>query len=281
LFDNINFYFISNRSVEMSSGIDRQKLLEKLDPDILRAARLLALAVNSSDPEPLIEKLADGVKFETQSSFEVLTGIGEVADSLRTKFAAVKNGGHPPHAEVGVISGGKAGIIIRQEEIVRTFWTPTVDEEGLISSIFGITVAPFPGTATGLGETPGLDQDGFRREEEKRVNRHRKWVQSLDGPIEFVAFLLSGHMKLEREIMLREMTKKFHGSTSRCIVHDFDSEDDTEIYSEARRYDILGYPAIAVNKGGQVIRKARGSNEIHKVLLELENMGIYPSSDDG
>ena len=152
----------------MTSGIDRQKLLEKLDPDILRAARLLALAVNSSDPEPLIEKLADGVKFETQSSFEVLTGIGEVADGLRTKFAAVKNGDFPPHAEVGVISGGKSGIIIRQEEIVRTFWTPTVDEEGLISSIFGITVVPFPGTAIGLGETPGLDQDAFRCEEEKR-----------------------------------------------------------------------------------------------------------------
>jgi hypothetical protein len=263
----------------MSSGIDRQNLLKKLDPEILTAARLLALAVNTNDPEPLIEKLADQVKFETQSSFEVLTGIGEVADSLRTKFAAVKNGGLPPHAEVGVISGGMAGIIIRQEEIVRTFWTPTVDEEGLISSIFGITVAPFPGTATGLGETPGLDEDAFRREEEKRVNRHRKWVQSLEGPIEFIAFLLSGQMKLEWEIKMRGLTKKFHGSTSRCVIHDI--ADDTNTQGDARRYDILGYPAIAVNKGGQVIRNARGSNEIHKVLLELENMGIHPSTVDG
>jgi hypothetical protein len=258
-----------------------QNSQEQLDGALLDAARLLTSMVNTCDPEPVIKKLGSQVKFESQSSFDVLRGRDKVADYLRGKMKTVKDGGIPAHAEVGRTDSGDPGVIIRQEDIMRTFWVPSLDEEGKISSIFGITLTL--DMVRGLGEMPGLDEDNFRHAENKRIERQRQWVKNLDGPLEFTAFVLPFQAKLEWVTKVEELAESFTNAKLRVSVHDLDSSsnDSAMIHDEAQKYDILGYPAIAVVKGGEVIRDARGSNILAEVISDLEKMGELPSSSTG
>ncbi len=255
---------------------------ESLDAALLDAARVIALAINTSDPEPLINKLGARVTFESQSVFEILTGREEVANYLRNKMASVKDSGVLANAEVGRINNMnivEPGVIIRQAGVIRTFWRPRLDEEGNISSIFGYTGVPLPSTARGLGETPGLDEDDFERAESKRIDRHREWVQGLTGPIQFVAFILSSKTEQEWKTRLGKLAKRYPGSSFRVSVHDHNSPDParrTAALTEGRQYEIFGYPAIAVVKDGHVIREARGSTNLDRVIAELEEMGEPP-----
>lgn len=251
-----------------------RKSQKQLDDALLDAARLLATAINTCDPEPVINELGAEAKYETQSSFEVLSGRSEVADFLRTKMAAVKGGELPPHGEIGRIGSGEPGVIVRQAGIRRTFWLPSIDNEGKISSIFGCTVAPHPNTAHGLGETPGLDEESFRDAENERIKRQRARVQSLDGPIEFIAFVLSREDAKKWKEKLEDVAGNFLDAKYRVSVHGHRS-NALKLNAEAQKYEIVGYPAIAVVKGGEVIRGAAGSYDLSDVILELEQMGEF------
>jgi len=265
-----------------------KRSVEELDDAQLDAARTIAKTINTCDPEPLIERLGPQATFESQSSFDVLKGRDEVANYLREKMAAVKTGGIPAIGEVGRINfspstspKGSPGVIISQQNIVGTFWLPKLDEDGKIGSIFGCTVAPSPTSAVGLGERPGLNEEKFHELEGQRIGRHREWVKGLDGPVEFIAFILFSGMAQEWQTRLELVSKCFPGSRFRISIHDLNSTDSSLkslAHSEAQEFQILGYPAVAVVKGGQMIRSARGSNIIDQVIADLEQMGELPST---
>ncbi len=268
----------------MSSNTADLGSSKKLDADLLDAARAIALSVNTSDPEPLINILSAEVTFESQSVMEVLAGREDVAGYLRDKMASVRSSGILPNAEVGqinIMNNVEPGVIIRQEGEIKVFWRPQLDEEGKISSIFGYTVAPLPSSARGLGETPGLNEDDFEHAEKNRIDRHREWVQGLPGPIKFVAFILMSKTEQEWSTKLSELVKKYPGSSFRVSVHDHNSPDlelRAETFSEGRKYEVFGYPGIAVEKNGYVIRKARGTRDIDLLIEELKKMGELPIS---
>jgi hypothetical protein len=259
---------------EPPTRMNDQKPQKQLDDFLLEAARLLATAVNTCDPEPVINRLGAEVKYETQSSFEVLSGRSEVADFLRTKMAAIKGGELPTHGEVGRIGSGEPGVIIRQEGIRRTFWLPSIDDEGKISSISGCTVAPHPDTARGLGETPGLNEKVFQDAENERIENRRSWVKSLNGPIEFIAFVLSHEDAKKWRLKLEAVAEDFLDAKYRVSVHDHRSKS-RNFSAESQKYEIVGYPAIAVIKDGEVIRAAAGTNNLADVILDLEQMGEF------
>lgn len=268
----------------MPSNTADQNSPERLDAALLDAARLIALSINTSDPEPLINNLGAEVTFESQSVIAAIMGRDKVANYLRDKMAAVNDEGLPPIAEVGRIDStniGEPGVIIRQAGLIRTFWRPRLDEKGQISSIFGYTVAPSPDTARGLGETPGLDEVEFERAESERIACHREWVQSLNGPIEFVAFILISQPEQEWETRLGKLASRYPGASYRISGHDLNSTDPvrrTAALTEGRQYEIFAYPAIAVVKNGYVIRAARGSTNLDRIIAELKEMGEPPFS---
>ena len=254
--------------------------IEQLDTDLVNSARTMALAINSYDPEPLIDQLAEQIKFESQSSLEVLSGKEEVSEFLRDKLKTVEEGGLPPQAEVGIIGNDEVGVIISQENIIRTFWAIRLNEEDKIKSILAITVAPHPGSAIGFGEMPGLDIERFQREEDDRINRHREWVESLNGPIKFVGFAIFDEMKRELENCLQDLVERFPGATYTVTVHDLGSQDDAvrnQASQDASKFDFKGYPAIGVIKDGQVIKNGGGSNTVKGVMADLEQMGEKPN----
>jgi hypothetical protein len=231
------------------------------DAACMAAARVLALAANTCDPEPLVRILAEEVSFDSQSRAGPINGRSAVAEFFRGKFDAIRSSDRYPVAEVGRIDGGhrnEPGVIVFQAGAVRIFWSPSVDANGLVTGIFGYTLVPHPSTARGTGERPGFDEDAYRRREERRLVALKIEFGAAKGPITFRGFALTPTMASERlEPMLARLTAAFPGSASTVSIHAWSDRGRGEtIAEEASIYDVSGYPAIAVEKDGTVFRGA-------------------------
>ena len=228
------------------------------------AAKVLALCVNSCDPEPAIAILAERASFDSQSYAGPIAGREEVAKHLREKFTAIRSSGRYPIAEVGRIDGqhrNEPGVIIFQAGAFRTFWSPAVSADGLILRIMGYTLVPHPSTARGTGERPAFNEVAHRQRERTHLERLKQQFALAKGPVIFRGFALNLAMASEHlQPLLTRLIVAFPESKCSTSIHAFSgSHEDEPFAKEAGFYDVTGYPAVAVERDGKVFRGASES----------------------
>jgi hypothetical protein len=242
----------------------------------MEAAGTLPVCVNTCNPEPMVAKLAEDVSFDSQNYAGPISGKSAVAEHFRDKFNAIVASRRHPVAEVGWIDGehkDQPGVIIHQAGAVRTFWSPSVHADGLIFRIFGYTLVPHPSTARGTGERPGFDDEAHRKREALRLGTLRDEFATAEGSVTFRGFALDPAMVSETlEPLLVRLLAAFPGSKSLVSVHTFNgSHEEVQGFAEeARAYDVTGYPAVAVEKGGRVFRGASESQSFGDIASFVE-----------
>jgi hypothetical protein len=129
------------------------------------ATRLYATARNGLDPEPLIERFATDVAYESQDVLDALTGRDRVAGYLRERWAFLRGLGRDTgRVEMGTVDlpegrDHPCGILTVEGQR-RSLAVLSLHADGLIRRLDFMTLVPPPSAARGTGEIPGLAAAG-------------------------------------------------------------------------------------------------------------------------
>lgn len=127
------------------------------------ATRAIAIAWNSLQEQRLIDRLANEIRYDSQSALEPLIGKAPVGAYLRARFARLRALGRSPAVELGEIDLPEA-----QSHPCAIGWDGSrpdclfvprhVSADGRIGEILILTIAPHPSEARGTREFPGLER---------------------------------------------------------------------------------------------------------------------------
>ena len=238
----------------------------------MTAARAVAYAINTGDVTLFFQLLAEDVRFETQSGFQVWQGKSDVEPYMRELCESVYASETPASADVAIadhVDGG-VGVKITRDHVVRSFWSLTLDENHQIASIFGITVAPSPAEARGLNEWPGLDRNRLLEMAAKKQQALRNILMNSGTPLRFIGIALAEFQLPFVQKLVGQCIKRFGGEAN---IHVFENENEAK-QLELQRYSLLHFPELVVVKGEHIIRSSRKSLNFDQIERDLSELGL-------
>jgi hypothetical protein len=245
----------------------------------LAAARALARSLNRGDTAALVGHFCEQIEFDSQSLLEPIFGKDSVDRYICTQLALAHADAAPLRAEIGLIDAETTdlpGVIVLQHGDPHSFWAPMLDASLKIARIFEYTMVPPPSTARGLGEFPGYDDAETAGDDAQDAARRRALFRAAAGPVFFHGFAISTPIAEQwLKPRLAFLANEFPGSVLRVHVHDTGQSSNArirEFAQQKRRFEILSYPAICVERGGKVFRGGRARQDLGSILADLHRL---------
>jgi hypothetical protein len=197
---------------------------------------------------------------------------------IGAELAVATADARPLRAVLGLIDAeqpSQPGVIVLQQGQARAFWAPTVDPAGTISRIFGYTIVPPPSTARRLDVAPDAAPKGPAANPAGSDALRGVRFRAAQGPIRFHGFAVS-HRTAETWLRpkLAYLTRRFPGSEASVHVHDrADAEAPIRAATrEKRHFEIVSYPAICVERGGNVYRTGRARQDVEAIVADVNDL---------
>lgn len=267
--------------------------LEKKIPHRIKAARLLAKALNTLDVSHLRGALVEDAIVNGDRECDHALGLDGVLDYLEKTINNIGGLHRPMIAEVARLEYAPrkyfVGVAVEIDEVPFIFLAVHTDKEGLIKMIYVHYSDPSPCDAQLSGDRPGFNLAKYESDKECLWAIRQAAVQKLSSHggsrPHFVAVIHESQDPARILLVLDELTRNFDGSTcellfaSRYPVSNMDDQGKILEYQNSADIAIadlgsVGFPTLGVMLNGECIRPGYRSWNPDAVTSDLIKMGI-------
>ena len=270
--------------------------LKKKIPNRIKAAKLLAKALNTLDVSHLRGALVEDAIVDGDKECDAAQGVAGVLDYLEKTINSIGGLHRPTIAEVARLEYAPrkyfVGVAVEMDDVPFIFMAVHTDKQGLIKVIYVHYSDPSPCDAELSGDRPGFNLAKYESDKECLWAIRKATVKKLSSNggsrPHFVAVIHESQDPARILLVLDELTRNFDGSTcellfaSRYPVSNSSAQGDVIEYKSSADIAIadlgsVGFPTLGVMLNGECIRPGYRSWNPDAVTSDLIKMGISKS----
>lgn len=269
--------------------------LEKKIPHRIKAARLLAKALNTLDVSHLRDALVEDAIVDGDKECDAAQGVASVFDYLEKTMNSIGGLHRPTIAEVARLEYAPrkyfVGVSVEMDDVPFIFIAVHTNKQGLIKVLYVHYSDPSPCDAELSGDRPGFNLAKYESNKECLWAIRKATVKKLSGNGQrphFVAVIHESQDPTRILLVLDELTRKFDGSTCELLfashypVSNINKQGDVIDYKNSADIAMadmgsMGFPTLGVMLNGECIRPGYRSWSPDAVTSDLIKMGISRS----